>query len=190
VLLSMPSGEAMMPLERLPPRSALPRGITIEAAPGLGTTWYERSAAYWARRAAVTLAWVLLLMVMAAGAGALVAAFPPGSPGFRAALGGEIAWALVVVGWYAVQTARHWNDPRPWYRWPHSSGPWGYRQSPLGPAILLVLLSPLTIGLAVAWFLTWLLPVTPGERRARLRLAEALRTRGYPVPGGQADGAQ
>jgi hypothetical protein len=186
----MPSGEVMMPLERLPPRSALPRDITIEPAPGLGTTWYDRSAAYWARRAGVTLLWVLLLMLMTAGASALVVAFPHGSPGYRIALGGEIAWSLAVIGWYAVQTVRHWNDPRPWYRWPHASGPWGYRQSPMGPAILLVLLSPLTIGLVVAWFLTWLLPMTPGERRARLRLAQKLRARGYAVPGGQAGSGQ
>ena len=40
------------PLEpvRLPPRDQLPAGITVTSIRVLGTTWYERSAAYWVRR--------------------------------------------------------------------------------------------------------------------------------------------
>jgi MFS family permease len=43
---------ASAPLEpvRWPPRDQLPAGITVKSIRVLGTTWYERGAAYWFRR--------------------------------------------------------------------------------------------------------------------------------------------
>ena len=43
-----------------PPRDQLPPGVTVESIRVLGTTWYERGAAYWFRRA-----WMAFLFAIA-----------------------------------------------------------------------------------------------------------------------------
>jgi hypothetical protein len=193
----MSPGEARISPDpvRLPPRAALPRDVTIEALLGLGTTWYDRGPGYWARRGCLALMWaVIIVLVTLIVAGLLGAIRRTSQGGFYAALGVEVAWSLVILGWFAVRTMRHWNDPAP----PPGRAVRSARAGAAGAALgtlarsgfvigqaFLVIASLVFLGLYVALFIASLLPQTLVERQARLRLAETLRASGYTAPGGQ-----
>jgi hypothetical protein len=178
---------------RLPPRTALPRDVVVESLSGLGTTWYDRGAGYWARRAGLALMWaVVITLVTLLVVGFLGAIRSSSKTGFYVALAVEVAWSLVIIGWFTVRTVRRWNDPAPPRRQPGRS-----RRAASGGAALgvlarsgfligqafLVIGSLFFLGLYVAMFLSYLLPEIPAERQARLRLAQTLRARGYTAPG-------
>jgi hypothetical protein len=81
---------------RFPARAELPPGLKIPRLPALGTTWYERGFAYWARRIGG------LIVLTATGAiylaiisGLVQAAGPPGPPGFLAVLATEAVFTAV-----------------------------------------------------------------------------------------------
>jgi hypothetical protein len=180
----------MTPLH-LPPRSELPRGITVERVPLLGTTWYERGFRYWLRRVA--------MVVVSAGVLALVAALLWGFfgairqtsvTGFWVALGIEVAYSLAVIVFLVVRTARRWDNlqpvkPKPAGRAAGSAGAVLGTLARSGLFIgqfLLVIGTLLFVGLYVAIFLAMLTPETIWERPARLALADRLRRRGVDLP--------
>jgi hypothetical protein len=164
-----------------PPRAALPPGVTIAKLPGLGTTWYERGIAYWARRAGnVLLLCIAVATYAAIITGVVLAAGRPGSAGFLAVLSAEILFSLATGVW----SFRHlWRvgiskPARPASRGMASAGAstalsafW------LGGAgaLILVVSVVLTSGFALAALAIWLLPAPPAERRARGQLADQLR---------------
>jgi hypothetical protein len=176
---------------RLPPRSELPRGITVERVPLLGTTWYERGFRYWLRRVA--------MVVVSAGVLALVAALLWGFfgairqtsvTGFWVALGIEVAYSLAVIVFLVVRTARRWDNlqpvkPKPAGRAAGSAGAVLGTLARSGLFIgqfLLVIGTLLFVGLYVAIFLAMLTPETIWERPARLELTDRLRRRGVDLP--------
>jgi hypothetical protein len=188
---------------RLPPLSALPRDVTVESLPGLGTTWVDRGAAYWLRRAGLALMWaVVVTLVTAIVIGFLGGIRSSSRTGFYAALAVEVAWSLAIIGWFIVGTVRRWNDAAPPRRLTGRSrragragrpGQAGRDGAALGVLarsgfligqVFLVVGSLFFLGLYVALFLTYLLPEIPAERQARLRLSQALRARGYTPPEG------
>jgi len=178
---------------RLPPRSALPRDVVVESLSGLGTTWYDRGAAYWARRAGLALMWaVLITLVTLIVVGFLGAIRGSSKTGFYAALAVEVAWSLTIIVWFGVRTVQRWNDPAPPRRLARRSRRAASGGAALGVlarsgfvigAAFLVIGSLFFLGLYVALFISYLLPEIPAEHQARLRLAERLRARGYTAPG-------
>lgn len=174
---------------RLPPRRELPPGVVVEALPGLGTTWYERGAGYWARRAGLALMWAVVITLVTLLVVGFLGAIRAGSKtGFYAALGLEVAWSMAIIVWFAVRTVQRWNDPAP----PRRQAARSRRAASGGAALgvlarsgfvigqaFLVIGSLVFLGLYVALFLSYLLPEVPAERQARLRLAQTLRDRGY-----------
>jgi hypothetical protein len=179
---------------RLPPLSALPRDVTVEPLPGLGTTWVDRGAAYWRRRVGLALMWaVIVTLVTAIVIGFLGAIRGSSQTGFYAAAAVEVAWSLAIIGWFTVGTVRRWNDPAPPRRLTGRSRRAGQGGAALGVIArsgfligqaFLVIGSLFFLGLYVALFVAYLLPEIPAERQARLRLSQALRARGYTAPEG------
>ncbi len=157
----------------LPPRHALPRDVTVPVLPGLGLTWYDRrGTGYWGRRAALSLLWLFLTAVVTLIVVAILIALSDRSTaGFTVMLVLEVVYSLGVLAFFAVATARGWNDPHPAAIRPGNV-----------PGQIFLILSSLTIGLYLALLLTSLLPETPAERHARLQVAEELRGRGHAVP--------
>jgi hypothetical protein len=151
----------------LPPRDAMPRDVTIPALPGLGRTWYERrGAGYWARRAALSLLWLFLTaLVTLIVVAILIALWHRSTAGFTVVLVLEIVYSLGILAFFAVATARGWNDPHPSTIRPGNV-----------PGQIFLILSSLTIGLYLALLVTSLLPETPAERHARLQVAEELHS--------------
>src|ERR1700676_2086780 len=101
-----------------PPRAGLPRGLQqlVERLPFLGTTWYERGAGYWVRRAGYTLFWVLLLTLETTILGGLFAFIRSSTQlGFYIALGIEIVICLVTGGYMWARLRRQaeglWKPP-------------------------------------------------------------------------------
>ena len=172
-------------VRQLPPRRGLPRDVVVPALPGLGVTWYDRGPGYCARRAGLSLLWLLLvLLVVAFDVGLFTGIRHSSRAGFAVAVGADAALALAVIAFVVVRTARRWHTPKPPRR---ARGPAGRTGRgglaqllyPVGVLVAAVvfLLCP---GLFIAMFVGSLLPVTLAERQARLELAEQLHRRGRP----------
>jgi uncharacterized membrane protein YhaH (DUF805 family) len=93
---------------RWPPRDQLPAGITVKSIRVLGTTWYERGAAYWLRRAwmavcfaigAALEAVIILGIADAAGNGRM-------GFGFWAVIAAELVFLAAGYAWIAVSFRR------------------------------------------------------------------------------------
>lgn len=177
-------------MTRFPPRSGLPRTVTIERLPMLGTTWYERGVRYWLRRVGMVLLMAVVLALVTALLWGFFGAIRQSSvTGFWIALSIEIAYSVAVLGWILWRVARRWHDPEPVRPKPVSRraagagavlGTLARAGSVLG-ALVLVLGSLLFVGLYVALLVLMLTPETVWERPARLAMAERLRQRGIPV---------
>jgi hypothetical protein len=167
-----------------PPRDRLPPGVTVERLPILGTTWYERGAAYWLRRF-----WLLLLMALVVTlTSLLVGGFLAGirgssHAGFVGALIAEIVWSLVIIVFVLVRTAQQWNQVEParmLSRRQKQAASTGGALGVLARAgfvigqVVLVLACLLFFGLYVTLLIYALLPEYPPEHKARLRLARQL----------------
>lgn len=165
---------------QFPSRDQLPAGVEIPRVPILGTTWYERGASYWARRAGMTLLFLVFLAAWTAMIGAFVrASGPEGSPAFIGVLAAEIVFSLVSGAWMLNCLWKHTGArATPSVR---TVGIVSRATSVLviaffGIAVLL------TYGLVLAGFITALAPVLPPERDARLLLAERLQKGPRRVP--------
>jgi hypothetical protein len=101
---------ATAPLEpvSLPPRDQLPAGITVKSIRVLGTTWYERGAAYWFRRTWMALCFavagtlevvIILAIADAAGNGRM-------GLGFWAVIAGELVCLVAGYAWMAISFRR------------------------------------------------------------------------------------
>jgi hypothetical protein len=180
----------------LPPRSELPRDVEIPVLPGLGLTWYDRGRKYWLRRAALAFMWgVVLLLTGLIDVGFYGAARHSSRVVFVILLAIDVAWAVAVLAYFAIRTARRWNVPSLPGRYRPVQIPrigrgltgalltnlaqLGYWLALLAVAVLFGIFP----GLLVALFLTYLMPEWPAERQARLWMAERLRERGI-LPAG------
>jgi len=186
-------GAGPRPGIRLPPRAGLPPGVALTRLPVLGTSWYERRFSYWCRRT-----WVVALLVIAVVvyalliAGVVLAAGPPGSPGFLAVATAEIVFTIVTSVWSFRHLWRLGVSGRALRRnraagsAGASAGLAAFWAGGAGVALLL-LGAMLTAGFVLAAFVMWLAPVPPAERYARQLLEEDLRVRRHvPMhgPGG------
>jgi cytochrome b561 len=181
----------------LPRRLTLPRDVEIPALPGLGVTWYDRGAAYWARRAGMSLMWAFVLAIIAAIDSGLFGSIRQSSrTGFDVFIAIDAVLCAALLAWMAVRMAQNWNVAKPPGRAAMPSFAFGR-----GPArqllgclaqlgfFLLIPVSAFVLlvfpGLFIALFLGSLLPETLTERQARLLVAEQLRERGLmPETGG------
>lgn len=192
-----------------PLRSRLPADVVIEPVPVLfpvgrqaailgmvtggrlstviGTTWYERGAAYWIRRAAATFGlWICLAGL------ALVAVLVYWATictwlhlSVHAAVALQIAMSLGggSLAFAAERSMRRRNVPPRPGRWPTRRGP--ARYTPVAPQILLFVFVSLAVLplwiVSLSWpaagFMMSLMPVPYPEQGARHRLAAALRER-------------
>lgn len=175
----------------MPPLRSLPRDVKVPMLPGLGLSWYEHhGASYWIRRAAMSVLWTFVTALWTLIAVAILIAYYHRSlAAFYVVLGVEIAYSLAVLAYFAVVTARHWNDPDVGARLFSPSRRARAAPARKGGARMLhimeqvfVALSFLTFGLYLTMLLMSLLPETPAERRARLFVAEELRRRGLLLP--------
>jgi hypothetical protein len=177
---------------RLPPLSALPRDVRVDSLPSLGTTWVDRGAAYWVRRVWLALVFaVVVILITLIVVGLLGFIRSKSQAGFYAVLAVEVAWSLVLLGWLTVRAVRRWNNPAPpqgLVGRSRSAGAGGAAPGILarlgfviGQAFLVM--SVLFLGFYVALLISVLLPETPAEHVARLRLRQTLRARGYTAPG-------
>jgi hypothetical protein len=180
--------DLLMTHVRFPPRSGLPRGITVERVPLLGTTWYERGFRYWLRRVLMVVVSALILALVAALLWGFFGAIRRTSvTGFRVALAIEVVYSLAVVAFLVVRTKRRWNDLRPVAPVARPAGSAGAVLGTLARSglfvgqVVLVLGTLLFVGLYVALFLAMLTPETIWERPARLALADRLRDRGVDL---------
>ena len=158
------------PDQPLPPRHALPPDVEIPVLPGLGVTWYDRSGSYWARRAAMSVFWLLITAaVTLAVVAVLIAAFRRSRPAFFVVLILEAAWTAGMVAFFARRTARARRGQ------PGAAGARG----PLRAATQLLLgLSFLSPGLYLGLLGTSLLAESPAEQQARRQVAEQLSRHG------------
>jgi hypothetical protein len=156
--------------EPLPPRRSLPRDVVVPVLPGLGLSWYDRrGAGYWGRRAGMALLWVLLTaLVTLIVVAILIALWHRSAAGFALVLLLEVAWSLGILAFFATATARGWNDP----------DPEAIRPGNVAGQVFFGL-SFLTPGLYLALLVTSLLPETPAEHHARLKVAAALHGHGH-----------
>jgi hypothetical protein len=183
-----------MPLlaETLPPRTALPRDVRIPVLPALGDTWYDRGPRYWARRAGVTLMWVVVLALLGSfGYGLFSGIRHSSRTGFAVVLAVDLALTVALLLYSAVRTARLWNTaalpgevsvvfPA---RKRKSTGLSGFAQFAYRVAVLAAAVVFLVFpGFFILLFLTSLMPEMPSERHARLWMAERLRERGLDAP--------
>jgi hypothetical protein len=166
---------------KFPPRAQLPSGVTITKLPMVGRTWYKRGVAYWARRAGCVL---VLLVGLAVGAtfigAAMLAAGPPGSPGFLAILVAECVFSPVS----GVLFFRHlWrlgisgNSSGGNARGGAAGASTALALTHFGAlgALLVVCSGLLSAGFLLGTLAIWLVPVPPAERHARYFLAAELR---------------
>lgn len=174
---------------RFPPRSALPRGVTVQAVPWLGTTWYERTGAYWARRLGLTV-FVLAILALYTTIVVLFLDGVYGSSGrhawFYGLLAFEIVFSVLTGGYFLYRMIRH-------PAFTTAAGLAAARRRPAGASglgilarsgfvvgqLAIVLVAALTYGLWAAALARSLSPALPAESEARRRLAKALHNRGY-----------
>jgi hypothetical protein len=153
--------------------------------PILGTTWYERGAAYWLRRVWLFLLMALVVTLTSLLVGGFLAGIKGSShTGFVGALIAEIVWSLVIIVFVLVRTGQQWNRPEParilsrgQERAAATGGVIGTLARAgfvIGQAVL-VIGSLLFFGLYVTLLIYALLPEYPPEHKARLRLAEQIR---------------
>jgi hypothetical protein len=174
----------------LPPRTALPRDITIPVLPTLGDTWYDRGPRYWMRRVGQLLLWVVLLALLGSFDYGLFSGIRQSShTGFAVFLAVDVALTVALLVYAAVGTVRHWNTPalpgQVSVVFPGRKGTVyrGFAQFAYWVAVLVIAVVFLAFpGFFILMFLTSLMPQTPAERRARLWMAERLREDGYHVP--------
>jgi hypothetical protein len=174
-----------------PPRAGLPRGITVEKVQWVGTTWYERGLAYWARRCALTVFAAAILALFTA----ILVLFLQGvyrSSGRHAWFYGLLCFEVVIsltTGSYlmyrmvkhpAATTTASLTAGR---RRAGGAGGLGIlaRSGLVFAQLLIVLAAALSYGLWMAALLRSLSFVLPPERQARQRMTERLRARGYDV---------
>jgi len=166
---------------RFPPRAQLPPGVIITKLPMIGRTWYKRGVAYWARRVGCVF---ILLVGLAVGAtfigAAMLAAGPPGSPGFLAVLAAECVFSPVT----GVLFFRHlWglgisgNSTGSNARGGAAGASTALALSHFGPlgALLVVCSGLVSAGFLLGTLAIWLVPVPPAERHAREFLALELQ---------------
>jgi hypothetical protein len=181
----VPSGTGSPPSRmQFPPRDQLPPGTDLQKLPVLGTSWYERGAAYWMRRV-----WLFLLMALVVTltsllvGGFLIGIKDSSHTGFVVVLILEIVWSLAIIVYGMIRTVRHWNEldpPRPLSRRQREAAAAGSVLGTLarvGLALaqfVLVIGSVLFFGLYVLLLIYALLPQYPPEHKARLRLAQQL----------------
>ncbi|HEY1574957.1 MAG TPA: hypothetical protein VGG05_26755 [Pseudonocardiaceae bacterium] len=178
-------------MDTFPPRSSLPRTITVAKVTLLGDTWYERGARYWWRRVLMVVCGAPILAVLTVAFVAILSEIHQSSvPGFWIFIGLQIAYTLVIFISQFRTMARRWHQPYPPERTPKR------RRSLVGrilrPFVWLVqvvlgLGIGLCIGLYVLMFVLMLMPETSWERPARLRMAERIRalppdTASHPLP--------
>jgi hypothetical protein len=159
------------PGQPLPPRRALPPDVEVPVLPGLGVTWYDRSGSYWARRAAMSVFWLLITAaVTLAVVAILIAAFHRSRPAFFVVLILEAAWTAGMLAFFARRTVRVRRGQ------PGVPG----RRGPLRAATQLLLgLSFLSPGLYLGLLGTSLLAESPAEQQARRQVAGQLSRRGH-----------
>jgi hypothetical protein len=181
-----------MPLrsERLPPRTALPPDVRIPVLPNLGDTWYDRGLPYWARRAGMTVLWVVVLALLGSLDYGLFSGIRQSSrTGFAVFLAIDVVLTVALLVYAAVRTVQLWNTAalpgQVSVMFPARKGtaPRGFAQFAWWLAVLALAVAFLFFpGIFIVMFLTSLMPETPTERHARLWLAERLRERGHPMP--------
>lgn len=189
--MAMTSSTSSNPLDaqshrvRLPPRSELPAGVTLERLPLVGTSWYERGVSYWARRIGIA---VILAMVVVAYVAAIEAVLQdvssPGSALYYGLAAAEVIFTIVTGVWVF---RRMWRNTlsgkgatqKQAARGGRTGASVGTLAFSMGGVLagLIVFSSLLTAGLFLAAFVTWILPMPPAERYARSRIAERLRIR-------------
>jgi hypothetical protein len=93
---------------RWPPRDQLPPGITVKPIPVIGTTWYERGAAYWLRRAWMALLFAIAdaLVVVIVFAFADAAGNGRRTGGFWAVIAVELVLLAAGYTWMALSSRR------------------------------------------------------------------------------------
>lgn len=179
---------------RLPPRAKLPAGVLIERIPVVGTTWYERGAAYWLRRTGMLALLVFGLWLMTLLLTGLFRAIRGTSvTGFWIALVTEIAYSAATFGYLIFkfrQARQHPLEVRPaepgkLRRAGSSGGAIGLlaRTGSLAAGVFLVLGAVLSYGMLLAVIATYCLPYLTQERAARCRLAAVLKSRGSAAQG-------
>jgi hypothetical protein len=178
----------------LPPRQALPPDVDVPSLSGLGLTWYDRGARYWARRARLSLMWlVVLALVGSFDAGLFNGVRGSSATGFEVFLAIDAALTLASLAWFGLRTARRWSvarlpSPASQPRFRFGRGRSGQLVSSLAQLgwVLLMFVCAIALlvapGLLIALFLMSLMPQTLPERQARLWLAGRLRERGYLPP--------
>jgi hypothetical protein len=175
---------------RWPPRSELPRGLTIKSLPLVGTTWYDRGIRYWLRRAG----WTALMAIGVAVAtailsGVLQAARDSSQTAFWVVVAVEVVFS-VISGAYIVIGSRRLGTPKAKKYLERSQartasarkttglgaglGLLARSGSVLGQAFLVIGVM-LFYGSYVTLFLRSLLPRLDIERQARYELAQQLR---------------
>jgi hypothetical protein len=168
---------------RFPPRAELPAGLKIPVLPALGTTWYERGFAYWARRTGgLIVLTVTGAIYVAIISGLVQAGGPPGSPGFLTVLITEAVFTLVTGvlvfrhAWRAGISGQLANARTSRSRGAAASG-LGLLAASAGTvgALFIVIGAVLTAGAVLAVIALWLVPVPPAEQYARRQLAETLQ---------------
>ncbi len=168
------------PGQPLPPRRALPPDVEIPVLPGLGVTWYDRTGGYWARRAAMSVFWLLITAaVTLAVVAILIAAFHRSRPAFFVVLILEAAWTAGMVAFFTRRTARV-RRGQAGAGGPVSTAGRAGGRGPLRAATQLLLgLSFLSPGLYLGLLGTSLLAEPPAEQQARRQVAEQLSRRGH-----------
>ena len=178
---------------RFPPRSQLPRGITVPKIPWVGTTWYERGVRYWVLRLALT---VFAAVFLALYTGILFLFFKGiyqtgrGRGFFWGLLAAEIVYSLITGGWLLIRTVR-----RPAVTGTAADNRGMRRLARFGPGVgilawtgsalavlFFVLLAALSYGLVLFLFAGSFRPLPPPERQARERLTQITRLQKYLVP--------
>lgn len=166
---------------RFPPRAQLPPGVTITKLPMVGRTWYKRGVAYWARRVGCVLVLLVGLAVGVTFIGAgMLAAGPPGSPGFLAVLVAESVfspvsgvlffrhlWRLGISGNSTGSNARGGAVG--------ASTTLALTHFGAIGALLVVCSGLLSVGFLLGTLAIWLVPVPPAERHAGYFLAAELQ---------------
>jgi len=186
-----PAGPRTRKTVRFPPRGELPPGLKIPKLPALGTTWYERGFAYWARRAGMLIVLTATAATYLAIISGLVhAAGPPGSPGFLAVLITEAVFTVVTgvlvfrYAWRAGISGQLANARAGRNRGAAAASV-GLLAASVGTvgAFFIVIGAVLSAGAVLAVIAGWLLPVLPAEQYARRQLAETLELHGQAHQG-------